>query len=142
MLHSASTRSGQGGTSSWRHLVLRVPLPAADYRSHDTALKRYMPSSVARFSSSITRRKSIGRHGARRSNSLIAIARSASGSQPSTAAGSVTLTYRAGFMRAELPGATSSSPPTAANRYSLSEWAGAFGDLGTLVPFVVAYLAV
>jgi MFS superfamily sulfate permease-like transporter len=37
-----------------------------------------------------------------------------------------------------------SSPPTASrrNRYDLPELSGAFGDLGTLVPFVVAYLAV
>jgi xanthine/uracil/vitamin C permease (AzgA family) len=28
------------------------------------------------------------------------------------------------------------------NRYDRLEWAGAFGDLGTLLPFVVAYLAV
>lgn len=39
-----------------------------------------------------------------------------------------------------------SSPPPAAprprNRYDLKELAGAFGDLGTLVPFVVAYLAI
>ena len=28
------------------------------------------------------------------------------------------------------------------NRYDLSEWSGAFGDLGTLIPFVVAYIAV
>jgi predicted benzoate:H+ symporter BenE len=28
------------------------------------------------------------------------------------------------------------------NRYDRAEWAGAFGDLGTLLPFVVAYLAV
>ncbi|MCZ8250932.1 MAG: putative sulfate/molybdate transporter [Hylemonella sp.] len=28
------------------------------------------------------------------------------------------------------------------NRYDLSEWAGAFGDLGTLIPFVAAYIAV
>jgi len=28
------------------------------------------------------------------------------------------------------------------NRYGLSEWAGAFGDLGTLIPFVAAYIAV
>ena len=27
------------------------------------------------------------------------------------------------------------------NRFDRAEWAGAFGDLGTLVPFVVAYLA-
>ena len=30
----------------------------------------------------------------------------------------------------------------AGNRFDLSEWAGAFGDLGTLLPFVLAYLAV
>jgi predicted benzoate:H+ symporter BenE len=30
----------------------------------------------------------------------------------------------------------------AANRYDLAEWAGAFGDLGTLLPFVLAYIAV
>lgn len=28
------------------------------------------------------------------------------------------------------------------NRYGLNEWAGAFGDLGTLLPFLLAYLAV
>src|ERR1700684_1145423 len=27
------------------------------------------------------------------------------------------------------------------NRFDRMEWAGAFGDLGTLLPFVVAYLA-
>ena len=42
---------------------------------------------------------------------------------------------------------TSSSTPTAQarrpvsrNRYDRMEWAGAFGDLGTLIPFVVAYI--
>lgn len=30
----------------------------------------------------------------------------------------------------------------AGNRYDLREWAGAFGDLGTLLPFVMAYLSV
>ena len=29
----------------------------------------------------------------------------------------------------------------ARNRFDRMEWAGAFGDLGTLLPFVVAYLA-
>jgi len=28
------------------------------------------------------------------------------------------------------------------NRFDRMEWAGAFGDLGTLIPFVVAYLTV
>ncbi len=28
------------------------------------------------------------------------------------------------------------------NRFGISEWAGAFGDLGTLVPFVVAYITI
>lgn len=28
------------------------------------------------------------------------------------------------------------------NKFDLSEWAGAFGDLGTLIPFVVAYISV
>src|SRR6185312_7061417 len=32
--------------------------------------------------------------------------------------------------------------PRASNRFNRMEWAGAFGDLGTLVPFVVAYVAV
>src|SRR5579864_8856823 len=32
--------------------------------------------------------------------------------------------------------------PHAPNRFDRMEWAGAFGDLGTLIPFVVAYLAV
>src|SRR6185503_18127389 len=29
-----------------------------------------------------------------------------------------------------------------ANRFDRTEWAGAFGDLGTLIPFVVAYVGV
>jgi len=28
------------------------------------------------------------------------------------------------------------------NRFGISEWAGAFGDLGTLIPFVVGYIAI
>jgi MFS superfamily sulfate permease-like transporter len=32
------------------------------------------------------------------------------------------------------------APATARNRFDRMEWAGAFGDLGTLVPFVVAYI--
>jgi hypothetical protein len=28
------------------------------------------------------------------------------------------------------------------NRFDRMEWAGAFGDLGTLIPFIVAYLSV
>ena len=33
-------------------------------------------------------------------------------------------------------------PAAAGNRYDRAEWAGAFGDLGTLLPFVLAYVAV
>ena len=29
---------------------------------------------------------------------------------------------------------------TAGNRYNRMEWAGAFGDLGTLIPFVIGYI--
>lgn len=38
----------------------------------------------------------------------------------------------------------SSAPnePTLRNRYDRMEWAGAFGDLGTLIPFVAAYIGV
>jgi len=36
-------------------------------------------------------------------------------------------------------GLRDSKPP---NRFDRMEWAGAFGDLGTLIPFVVAYIAV
>jgi MFS superfamily sulfate permease-like transporter len=35
-----------------------------------------------------------------------------------------------------------SAPAPEGNRYDLREWAGAFGDLGTLLPFVMAYLSV
>jgi len=35
-----------------------------------------------------------------------------------------------------------SAPAPPSNRYDLREWAGAFGDLGTLLPFVMAYLSV
>ncbi|MFC4924342.1 putative sulfate/molybdate transporter [Delftia deserti] len=37
---------------------------------------------------------------------------------------------------------TAASPSQAGNRYDRMEWAGAFGDLGTLVPFVAAYIGV
>lgn len=33
-------------------------------------------------------------------------------------------------------------PARAPNRYDLPEWAGAFGDLGTLIPFVAAYVSI
>lgn len=33
-------------------------------------------------------------------------------------------------------------PELSKNRFDLPEWAGAFGDLGTLIPFVVAYISV
>jgi hypothetical protein len=35
-----------------------------------------------------------------------------------------------------------SHPAPGKNRFDLPEWAGAFGDLGTLIPFVAAYLSV
>src|SRR3990167_6490215 len=35
-----------------------------------------------------------------------------------------------------------SQPVRHKNRFDLPEWAGAFGDLGTLIPFAVAYLSV
>ena len=39
--------------------------------------------------------------------------------------------------------AQAAAPRTAErNRYDLTEWAGAFGDLGTLLPFALAYIAV
>ena len=31
---------------------------------------------------------------------------------------------------------------TTGNRYDRSEWAGAFGDLGTLIPFIIGYIAI
>ncbi|MGD9954425.1 MAG: putative sulfate/molybdate transporter [Burkholderiales bacterium] len=34
------------------------------------------------------------------------------------------------------------APVAPGNRYDRAEWAGAFGDLGTLLPFVLAYVAV
>jgi MFS superfamily sulfate permease-like transporter len=34
------------------------------------------------------------------------------------------------------------TPRPAGNRYDAAEWAGAFGDLGTLLPFVMAYLGI
>lgn len=33
-------------------------------------------------------------------------------------------------------------PKVTSNRFDVHEWAGAFGDLGTLIPFVVAYITV
>lgn len=44
------------------------------------------------------------------------------------------------------PAEQASTPPAVhaggGNRYDRAEWAGAFGDLGTLLPFVLAYIAV
>ncbi len=37
---------------------------------------------------------------------------------------------------------SASIPKTTSNRFDVQEWAGAFGDLGTLIPFVVAYITV
>jgi hypothetical protein len=43
---------------------------------------------------------------------------------------------------AEHPTTSGGSAPTATGlRFNRLEWAGAFGDLGTLIPFVVAYIA-
>jgi predicted benzoate:H+ symporter BenE len=39
-------------------------------------------------------------------------------------------------------GAAASSTPKTKNLYSRMEWAGAFGDLGTLIPFAVAYITI
>lgn len=38
------------------------------------------------------------------------------------------------------PAASALPPVAAGNRFDRAEWAGAFGDLGTLIPFVVAYI--
>ncbi|WP_428559537.1 MAG: putative sulfate/molybdate transporter [Solidesulfovibrio sp. DCME] len=37
---------------------------------------------------------------------------------------------------------TPTSPGKTRNRYDTMEWAGAFGDIGTLIPFVVAYITI
>src|SRR6202790_1703090 len=39
------------------------------------------------------------------------------------------------------PPTTETKGPGTGNRFGRMEWAGAFGDLGTLIPFVVAYIA-
>ncbi len=38
--------------------------------------------------------------------------------------------------------AEAASTPKARNLYNKMEWAGAFGDIGTLIPFVVAYITI
>lgn len=40
------------------------------------------------------------------------------------------------------PTITSAADASSGNRYDRMEWAGAFGDLGTLIPFVAAYIGV
>ena len=40
----------------------------------------------------------------------------------------------------EIDPAAALEPTTRVNRFDRLEWAGAFGDLGTLIPFVVAYI--
>ena len=37
---------------------------------------------------------------------------------------------------------TKQSAQKPGNRYDRSEWAGAFGDLGTLIPFIVGYITI
>lgn len=45
-------------------------------------------------------------------------------------------------MRAPSSGLPNHASRLTGNRYDRAEWAGAFGDLGTLLPFVLAYIAV
>jgi len=45
-------------------------------------------------------------------------------------------------MAADETGAAQAPRASIANRFDRMEWAGAFGDLGTLIPFVVAYTTV
>lgn len=40
------------------------------------------------------------------------------------------------------PAVTNPAEATSGNRYDRMEWAGAFGDLGTLIPFIAAYIGV
>jgi len=42
----------------------------------------------------------------------------------------------------QLPSDNTAAAPHPGNRYDRMEWAGAFGDLGTLIPFVVTYVGV
>ena len=37
---------------------------------------------------------------------------------------------------------TETTPAGVRNRFNRFEWAGAFGDLGTLIPFIVGYVSV
>jgi MFS superfamily sulfate permease-like transporter len=41
-----------------------------------------------------------------------------------------------------VPRAGADAGVTSGNRYNRMEWAGAFGDVGTLIPFVVAYITI
>jgi len=41
----------------------------------------------------------------------------------------------------DLPANPPDAPPTPTLRFDRMEWAGAFGDLGTLIPFLVAYVS-
>ena len=42
----------------------------------------------------------------------------------------------------EIENAMSATTPKTKNLYNKMEWAGAFGDVGTLIPFVVAYITI
>ena len=42
----------------------------------------------------------------------------------------------------EIENAMSATTPRTKNLYNKMEWAGAFGDVGTLIPFVVAYITI
>ena len=44
-------------------------------------------------------------------------------------------------MTTEIGNAYEANPKVHKNRFDRMEWAGAFGDLGTLIPFVVAYIS-
>jgi hypothetical protein len=43
---------------------------------------------------------------------------------------------------ADNAGLAATAPQPLRNRFDRMEWAGAFGDLGTLIPFVLAYVTV
>lgn len=50
--------------------------------------------------------------------------------------------HREGVPQAVDEGSVEANGRRARNRFDRMEWAGAFGDLGTLIPFVVAYISV
>lgn len=134
---------GVGTAYGSRQGSLQSECPQAEFRSEVARRDQGRPCGGALYDS-------IDRHSAQQSKALTFCLRSAKMPSTQCLAG-LGPTYGskdrpAGITESLTPmNETTTAHPSAespGNRYDRMEWAGAFGDLGTLIPFVVAYIGV